>query len=123
MITELNSPLKSIKPSSFNHLLCGRMGVTDVSKFAESYALNRIRYQNYTVGQSLSEPVGKVGYDRIAFYTVKLEDLIQLSYGTFSGISLPVTQLYNPFASSECFKLISLPKELIKGGVNHPEFL
>lgn len=51
MISELNAPLKAVRPTQFRHLLCSRMSVADISKFLQSFKQNRIKYHNYDLGK------------------------------------------------------------------------
>lgn len=120
MISELNSPLKATRPSLFKHLLCGRMGASDISKFIQSYSAQRIRHTNYT---AVKNRISKYGYDRVAYYMLHLEKL-ELNYVYLMlGHSLPIHQFSNPIPSNKCFDLISLPQGYVSGYPRHPEFL
>ncbi|OXA49246.1 hypothetical protein Fcan01_15353 [Folsomia candida] len=123
MISELNSSFSALRPSLFNHLLCRRMGANEIPKFIQSYSYNGFKHKNHTSEILSGEGISNHGYDQIAIYVLNLLYL-EVSYAdAVTGRASPFLELYNPFASNECFSLVSLPNEYVSGYSNHPEFL
>lgn len=118
MISELNSPLQAIRPGTFDDLACNRMGIEDVHKFVLSFEYYRARtFDN--VLPSPRDDRSMYGYDRAAWYWVYTRS-IQMIVAINLRSKRPIPDLINPFASKECFQLLSLPSGYASG---HPAFL
>ncbi|OXA48274.1 hypothetical protein Fcan01_17192 [Folsomia candida] len=75
MITELNSPLPTYRPSLFDHLICEKMSDNDISKIFQDYVYFKTTRTNLSVPTDSKERIFKHGHTRIGWYMVIMEDI------------------------------------------------
>ncbi|OXA43074.1 hypothetical protein Fcan01_21915 [Folsomia candida] len=101
MISDLNAPLDSSRPTLFDHLLCERTEKFDKSKILQRMMVYNNRFQNNETLLVPGEGFGKYGYDRIGWYLIVLALVQKDNDGDnfYNGREVkPILELENPFA-------------------------
>ncbi|OXA41245.1 hypothetical protein Fcan01_23981 [Folsomia candida] len=136
MISELNSPLPALRPSSFADLVCENIEGNDVPKFHETYNIMKAKmeamfYNNShlkdgstDIMKSFLQGTPKNIYGRVAWYFAHTREIILNSERTslWKFNAWTAQKMVNPFSSSHCFRLLSLP-HISDGYLTHPELL
>ncbi|OXA46088.1 hypothetical protein Fcan01_19315 [Folsomia candida] len=123
MISELNSPLGARRIFLFDDLLCERVAATDMPNFVQK--TSKPKEDKYNLMRYPEPPSSGHGYERILWHNDVLNYLDQ-SYLNNTHVRAeysPGHEFKNPFASDECFHMLSLTSEYVSGFAKFPEFL